>query len=138
MIGLVIADDEQIIRKGLAGLPWNDIDVEVRGIASNGIEALEILKKTESKIILTDIRMPDMDGIDLIRIISEELPGIKTILLTGYQEFDYAYSAIKYGAFEFILKPTDPDEILEIISRAKEEIECQNKSTFIFDNKKSL
>jgi len=135
MIGLVIADDEQIIRQGLAGMPWNDIDVEIRGIASNGVEALELLRKTDSKIILTDIRMPDLDGIDLIHIIKDELPDIKAILLTGHQEFEYAYSAIKYGAFEFILKPTDPDEILEIICRAKKEIECQNKSTFIFDNK---
>lgn len=135
MIGLVIADDEQIIRRGLAGMPWSDIDVEIRGIASNGAEALEILRKTDSKIILTDIRMPDMDGIDLIHIIKDELPDIKTILLTGHQEFEYAYSAIKYGAFEFILKPTDPDEILEIVCRAKKEIECQNKSTFIFKNK---
>ena len=135
MIGIVIADDEQIIRQGLAGMPWSDIDVELRGIASNGVDALELLKKTDSKIILTDIRMPDLDGIDLIHIIKDELPYIKSILLTGHQEFEYAYSAIKYGAFEFILKPTDPDEILEIIQRAKKEIESENKSTFVYNFK---
>lgn len=135
MIGIVIADDEQIIRQGLAGMPWSDIDVELRGIASNGVDALELLKKTDSKIILTDIRMPDLDGIDLIHIIKDELPDIKSILLTGHQEFEYAYSAIKYGAFEFILKPTDPDEILEIIQRAKKEIESENKSTFVYNFK---
>lgn len=137
MIGLVIADDEQIIRQGLSDMPWNDIGVEVRGIASTGLEALELLRNTDSKIILTDIRMPDLDGIDLIHIIKDELPGIKAILLTGYHEFDYAYSAIKYNAFEFVLKPTDHDELLNIVKRAKEEVENCNKAMFNFNTCKT-
>lgn len=132
MIGLIIADDEQIIRQGLAGMPWNEIGVQVAGQATGGEDVLSLLQTTEAQIILTDIRMPGLDGIALLRIIRDRCPRTKVILLTGYQEFDYAYSAIKYGAYAFILKPTDYDEILRVVRRAKEEVEAEARAAARF------
>lgn len=126
MTGLVIADDELLIRQGLQSIPWSDYDIELKGIAANGMEALSIMECTFPDILLTDIRMPGMDGLKLIHAAKEILPDIKAILLTGYQDFNYAHSAIQLGAIGYILKPSDPDEIIRTVLKAKEQIDNEN------------
>ncbi len=123
MYGLVIADDELIIRQGLMTIPWNEYNIEVVGIASNGSEALDMVIKKCPDILLTDIRMPGMDGGSLINAAKKYNPEIQAILLTGYEDFEYARDAIRLGAIGYILKPSDPEEIIESIERAKKKLE---------------
>jgi len=123
MYGLVIADDELIIRQGLMTIPWNEYDIEVMGIASNGSEALDMVMEKCPDILLTDIRMPGMDGLALIEAAKKYDPKIQAILLTGYEDFEYARDAIRLGAIGYILKPSDPEEIIESIERAKKKLE---------------
>ncbi len=129
MIEMIIADDEFNIRQGLLTIPWNDLGIEIVGVASNGEEALSMVKDQHPDILLTDIRMPKLDGLKLIEAAIKEIASIKTILLTGYQDFNYAHTAIKLGAYGYVLKPSDPDEIIEIVLKAKKQIELE-------DNKK--
>jgi two-component system, response regulator YesN len=118
LIKLVIVDDEKMIREGLAStMPWNDMGVEVVGTAGNGLTALEIIKDKKPHIVLTDIRMPKMDGLQLLKTISEENLKIKVVMLSGYDEFSYAQQAIKYGASDYILKPINAEELEKLIRR---------------------
>lgn len=116
---MVIVDDELIIREGLRSIAWKDYGIELKGLASNGNEALSMIKTFLPEILLTDIRMPGIDGLKLISEAKKVVPNIKAILLTGYQDFEYAYSAIHLGAISYILKPSDPDEIIDAVMKAK-------------------
>jgi two-component system response regulator YesN len=122
---MVIADDELLIRQGLQTISWTDYGIEIKGIASNGTEALSLIECTFPEILLTDIRMPGMDGLRLIQAAKKLLPDIKSILLTGYQDFGYAHSAIQLGAMGYILKPSDPDEIIRTVLKAKEQVDAE-------------
>lgn len=118
MIKLVIVDDEKMIREGLAStMPWSDMGVEVVGTAGNGQAALEIIKDKKPHIVLTDIRMPKMDGLQLLKAISEENLKIKVVMLSGYDEFSYAQQAIKYGASDYVLKPINAEELQKLVRR---------------------
>jgi two-component system response regulator YesN len=123
MVGIVLADDEPIIRQGFLTIDWEKEGMELLGIGSNGIETLDLVRKHKPNILLTDIRMPGMNGLDLVRTVKHEFPEIKIILLTAYHEFDYAVSAIKFGATAFVLKPSDPEEIIDVCHKAKALIE---------------
>lgn len=127
MLKIVIADDEEFIRMGLASMPWSEMEIEVSGSARNGMEVLELLKEKDADILLTDIRMPGMTGIELSRRVLEVQPDIKIILLTGYGEFEYAQDAIKLGIFDYILKPSTPDGIFDCVGRAKDRILQEKK-----------
>lgn len=122
MIRLVIADDEQIIRQGLLTINWEAAGVKVEGVAANGPEALDLVRKTKPHVLLTDIRMPGIGGIELAETIQEELPSTKIIFLTAYHDFDYAYAAVKMNVSDFILKPTDPSDIIASIEKTRERI----------------
>lgn len=123
MIGMVIADDELIIRQGLTSIDWNRYGIMVLGTAENGNEALSIIISKHPQILITDIRMPGMDGLKLIEAAKEQVPEIQSILLTGYEDFNYAKTAISLGAIDYILKPSDPDEIIEAVLKAKSKID---------------
>ena len=118
MCRLLIVDDEQIIRQGLSLLPWAENEIEVVAILKNGIEAEEWINSNEIDILLTDIRMPGISGIDLARIAFQTYPNVQVVLLTGYGEFEYAKEAITLGVFDYILKPSTPAEIIACIKRA--------------------
>ncbi len=124
MYGMVIADDELIIRQGLLTVPWKEYDIEVLGVASNGKEAYELVREKCPDFLLTDIRMPGMDGLALIEAAKKENPELQAILLTGYEDFNYARNAIRLGAVGYILKPSDPEEIIENIEKAKKQLEA--------------
>jgi two-component system response regulator YesN len=124
---MVIADDELLIRQGLQSIPWNDYGIELAGTAANGMEALEFVRSVMPSILLTDIKMPGMDGLKLIRAAREIVPDIKSILLTGYQDFNYAQTAIHLRAIDYILKPSDPAEIIEVVLKAKKQIEKEEE-----------
>lgn len=119
MIGMVIADDELLIREGLQSIPWNHYGIELKGVAANGEEALSLIGSALPDILLTDIRMPGMDGLELIERSKKIIPGLKTILLTGYKDFEYAHTAIRLGANGYVLKPSKPADIIQAVLEAK-------------------
>jgi two-component system response regulator YesN len=134
MIKLLIIDDEQDIREGLkCSIEWEENDVLVIGEASNGVEALEIINNTFPDIILVDIRMPLMNGLQLIESISATHPYIKSIIISGYDDFIYAKKALSLGASDYLLKPCRPDEILASVLKAKAVVEKERQQKEIIN-----
>ena len=120
---LVIADDEKIVREGLAQtIPWEEMDIEVVGLASNGIIALELILETRPHFLLTDIRMPGMNGIELTKKAKELIPDICIIMLTSFEDFSYVRDSLNNGAFAYLLKIEVFNELPSIINNAKEYI----------------
>ena len=111
MYRLLIADDEKNERDCLrylieeAGLP-----VEIRE-AENGADSLEVLESWSADLLLTDIQMPVMNGLDLIRTLSERESGVRVVIFSSYAEFEYARTALHYGVENYILKPVVPEEL---------------------------
>ncbi|WP_027628432.1 response regulator [Ruminiclostridium cellobioparum] len=126
MYKVLIIDDESIIRKGIKNIiNWKQLDCEVCADASDGIEGIELIKKYLPEIIITDIRMPGMDGLSMIKQVKGIVPYSKIIILTGYRDFDYVQEAIKFGAFDFLLKPSKIEELTAVLTRAVNEINDQ-------------
>lgn len=126
MFRLVIVDDEKMIRNGLVQtISWAELGIEVVGTAANGIAALEIIRNTKPHIVLTDIRMPKMDGLELTRILHEELPDIKVIIISGYEEFSYAQKALQYQAVDYILKPVGVEALVQIMKKLTAKIQAE-------------
>ena len=102
---VLIADDESIIREGIrSSVPWDDLRLEVVGEAEDGEEALEMAVDKQANILLVDLSMPIMNGLALIRHLREQLPKCKIVIITGHDEFNYAYEAIKLEVDDYILK----------------------------------
>ncbi|MCG8499959.1 MAG: response regulator [Firmicutes bacterium] len=126
MYKLLIVDDDTLIRRGLKKMiDWDD--VEFAGEAYNGETAMEIVKTKDVDIVLTDIRMPESNGIELLEQIYKFNPNIETIVISAYDEFEYAKYAIKYGSINYILKPISPKELNNSIKKAKENIDNRIK-----------
>lgn len=126
MIRIMIVDDEPIIRAGLSRvIPWDSLGCEVVAIAENGEAALAQIDTAQPDIVISDIKMPRMDGLELMRILHERRMGCRGILITGYKEFDYARRAVKYGVREYVLKPVDQDQLTESLKKLVEEIRCE-------------
>ncbi|WP_339315372.1 response regulator [Paenibacillus sp. FSL R10-2734] len=119
MLTLMIAEDETAIRNGLVHMTnWEQIGIQFIGAASNGTEALEMIQANPPDLLLTDIRMPGIDGLELVSKLRTISPESICVLLTGYNDFSYAQAAIRSGAFDFILKPSNPEEIIQTLLRA--------------------
>lgn len=101
---------------------WNSIDCEVAGTANDGLEAIDFLREHEVDIVITDIRMPEADGLCVARYVFENCPEKKVILLTGYADFEYAKTAIRYNVSAFILKPTNKKELFEAVQTAQSQL----------------
>lgn len=129
MIKVMIVDDELLIRVGIKStVQWNKLGLEVIAEAENGKEALEKFSLHHPEIIITDIRMPVMDGLELIKDIKQLNLHTKFIILTCYGEFSYAKEALRLGAFEYIVKPTMmADDLEEVLSRVVETIHEEQK-----------
>ncbi|MFH5181403.1 response regulator [Paenibacillus sp. TAB 01] len=120
---IMIVDDEPLIRRGLRKLiETNELGWSVAGEASNGQEALLQLEQLKPNLILSDIRMPVMDGLELARHISERNCGTAVILLTGFRDFEYAQAAVRYGVKDFLLKPCPEEEICRVLRQAYEQL----------------
>jgi two-component system, response regulator YesN len=131
MLNVIIADDEPIIRRSLKGkIDWNTLGFNIVGEASNGLDVLNLAKSNEPDIILTDMKMPLMDGIQLLKALSENGIKSKVIVLSAYSSFNYTHAAVKCGAFDYILKPIDASELIEVLLRVKESIESERTQTF--------
>ncbi len=124
MYRVLIVDDEPMIRKGLREtVEWDSLGLEISGEAGDGISALEIIDSNPPHILITDIKMPEMDGIGLIRAIKELGLDMKIMILSGYSDFEYMKDAIKLGVDSYLLKPIDNDELTMNLSDAVRSIE---------------
>jgi len=120
MYKLMIVEDEAIIRRGLIySIDWGNMGFSVVSDAEDGKKALRLLNDNVPDVILTDIRMPIMDGLRLMSEVSEQYPQIKLVALSGYGDFSYAQHAIQCGALGYILKPTNDEEIKRVFCRVK-------------------
>lgn len=124
---VLIVEDEKMIRQGIKTMVQRSgVPVEIIMECNNGQMALEILKNQEVDVMFTDIRMPKMDGIELVTAI-QELPGKPlTVVISGYDDFSYAVEMLRLGVREYILKPIDRDKITEILQKLEEEIQKNN------------
>ncbi len=119
---LVIVEDEIRIREGLIHLLDKlSIDIGIAGVAENGLEGLELIGRTHPDLIITDIKMPEMDGLQMLETLHARQIPYKAIVLSAYSEFSYAQQAIKLGVSEYLIKPIAPDELLQ----AMKNIEAQ-------------
>jgi YesN/AraC family two-component response regulator len=115
---LLIVDDEWIIADSLSSMDeWGERRIQVVGTAGNGYEAIRMLEEQSIDLVITDIRMPDMDGLQLLQYVYEAMPQTNVILISGYEDFRYAQQALAYQAKGYVLKPIDTDELLEIVDR---------------------
>ena len=133
---LLLVDDEEGIRKVLR-IALSDMGYQVR-TAENGVEALRIFKAEQQPIVLTDIKMPEMDGIELLRRIKKTSPDTEVIMITGHGDMDLAIKSVKYEATDFVTKPIN-DEVLEIaLNRAQERIAMRRKLNAYTQNLEQL
>ncbi|MGG4045930.1 response regulator [Paenibacillus favisporus] len=122
----ILVDDEPIILRSLkAAIPWEELGIEVAGEAKNGEGALDLVREHAPDIIISDIRMPGMDGITLMKEVLTENPGRIFIVISGYGEFEYAREALRQGAFDYLLKPIDHDELTEMLKRAAARLDAR-------------
>jgi DNA-binding NarL/FixJ family response regulator len=115
MIKVLIADDQELIRESLEIVLNMNPDMEVIGVAENGAEVLQFLKKQQPDVILMDVRMPEIDGVQCTNLIKEKYPKIKIIILTTFDDDEYVYNALKYGASGYLLKGVSVTELSNAI-----------------------
>ena len=106
MIKVFLVEDEIVMREGIKNtISWEKEGFQFAGEASDGELAYPLIQKTRPDILITDIKMPFMDGLELSRLVKKELPAIKIIILSGYDEFKYAQEGINIGIADYLLKP---------------------------------
>lgn len=116
MYTVILVDDEQVILQGLLRvIPWEDFGCRVVGTASDGVEGAALIRKLKPDILLTDIRMPNRDGLTMVAAIKSEFPKMQIAVLTAYRDFEYARQAIQLGVCRYLLKPSKMDELKEAI-----------------------
>ncbi|WP_274650282.1 response regulator [Paenibacillus humicola] len=118
-MNVLIVDDDHLVRKGIVSLmPWDDFGLRVVGEAENGLRALQFLETHPVDLIMTDIAMPNMSGIDLLREVQKRYPGIWLVMLTFYQDFEYVQEALRLGAIDYIAKvELEKDNMHDILGR---------------------
>lgn len=121
-IYLLIAEDEHMLRNGLASLGWAAQGITLLPTAKNGLQAVEIATEHTVDILLSDIRMPGLSGMEVAQFVRDRYPGAEIIFLSGYEEFDYAKKAISLHANNYILKPAMPQDVLRAVGAAKDKI----------------
>lgn len=124
---LIIVDDEPIICEGLRKtIDWGQLGIEVVDVAYDGEEALNIIQSQPIDIVLSDIRMDGMDGLKLAERIRGNYPNIRIVMISGYEDFDYARSAMRLGVSDYLLKPVDIDELKSVVIQIVESINEKN------------
>lgn len=125
MYKMLLVDDEADTREALSSyFPWHDIDFEIIGQCGNGQEALQMIRqRNDIDVILTDIRMPVMSGIDLASAIHEQKLNIQIIFLSSYREFEYARQALLYRVHNYIVKPAKYQVIMDVFRQLKQELD---------------
>jgi len=123
MYKVLLVDDEVLTREAIRqNIPWEEAGFLLIGVAENGKEALDMIEEEQPDVVLTDICMPVMDGIALTACIYERYPRIKVIIISGYDDFEYAKQAIRYEVSNYILKPITAYELIEELKKVKDKI----------------
>lgn len=139
MLKVMIADDEEHICRLIRALvDWDALQMEIAGTASNGIEAAELAAALHPDILITDIRMPGCDGLELIQKVKESNPQLEIIIISGYAHFSYAQTAIKYGVGDYLLKPINKIDLEQTLKKLSEKIiartNAENDRKFLLEN----
>ena len=130
MFRILIVDDASDVRQGMKHLiDWGSYGFQIAGTASDGMQALELQKMNQYDLIITDLKMPRMDGIELIKRLSEEKESCKVIIISAYGEFSYAQAAMQYGVQYYLLKPVDENVLCGYLSKIAEELSGKDNSS---------
>lgn len=116
---LLVDDEEEVFQVIMKKLDWESMGFSIAGYARNGVEALEMAEELQPDVVMTDIKMPYMDGLTLCKKLKELYQKVKVIIFSGFDEFEYAKEAIKIEAEEYILKPINSNELREVFERIK-------------------
>ena len=128
MYSVFLVEDEIVIRDGLkASFPWEQYGFAYVGDAADGEVALPLIRQTKPDVLITDIRMPFMDGISLSKMIKKELPNTRIIIISGFDDFSYAQEAISIGVDNYLLKPITKDKLGDVMSDAKSKLDKENE-----------
>src|SRR5690554_5190857 len=120
MLKVIIVDDEPRICKLILNLVnWNELGMEVVGIAHNGIDALELIRNQAPNLVITDVRMPGYDGLEMIEEAKKHNQDLEFILISGYEEFSYAQKAMSFGVRDYLCKPIKKDNLQLALMRAQ-------------------
>ena len=124
MLKVLVVEDEEMIRKGIVlAVDWAALDCVVVGEASNGAQALEAVERYDPSLIITDLKMPVMDGLEMLRQLRERGNNAFVIILTAYDSFAYAQTALRLGAVDFLLKPFHDGELEQAVTRLKQRMD---------------
>ena len=135
---VMIVEDEELILQGIRNiLDWEQLGLEVVHLAHDGTEALQMWEQEPVHIVVTDISMPEMDGLTLLRKIREKEEQVRFIILTGYDEFDYAREAIRLGVENYILKPIDEEELKRQLQETVQKLEEMDKKKIQYIDEKA-
>ena len=129
---LLVDDEEDVVEAIVQKIDWDRLGYSLAGYAKNGLEALEIAEEKQIDVVLTDIKMPYMDGLTLSHRLKELYPSIKIIIFSGFDEFEYAKEAIRLEAEEYMLKPVDAGELSRVFQKVHEALDQE------FDEKQSI
>ena len=124
MYKILLVDDEILVRDAIReNIDWEKLDCELIGDCENGKQAVEFVKTHEVDIVLTDILMPYMDGMELSHFLHDNYPDILIVIFSGFGEFEYAKKAIQYNVSEYMLKPVTAMELTKVIENMKEKLD---------------
>lgn len=136
---ILLVEDDFIVRQGiLYSIDWSEHNLEICGEAMNGEQGYEMAVSKQPDIIITDIRMPVMDGLQLAEKIKKVYPHMEIIILSGYDDFSYAKEAIHIGVHEYLLKPIDAEEFLKCVCRLRDSIESKRKMNQLHQEKENV
>lgn len=134
MIKLFLVEDEIVIRRGLHRMiPWAEYGFEFTGEAKDGEMALPMIRKIQPDVLVTDIKMPFMDGLTLSRLVKKELPDTKIIIISGHDDFEYARQAISLGVEQYLLKPVTKSAFIEALEEVRGKYEQENAKKDYFE-----
>ena len=132
MYSIMIVEDEYLVRQGIASLVnYEQFGMQVISQAENGIEAWQKFQENPADILLTDINMPQMNGLELAKLVRDQAPKCHIVFLTGYDDFDYARTAIKLGADDYLLKPFSKDDVEEMLAKVQTKLDKERKKAQI-------
>lgn len=138
MYKMIIADDESMVRSALIDkLNWNELQIEIIGAASDGEEAYEMVLALKPDILLTDIRMPHLDGLELSAKLRDDLPDLKIIIVSGYSDFTYAKTALELDITDYILKPIEVKKLTQVIRKVLSELNKEKDINLYIEDLKS-
>ena len=136
MLKVLVVEDEELIRKGIVlTVDWEELGCVIAGEASNGAEGLAAAEKYEPDLIITDLKMPKMDGLEMVRELRDRGNNAYVIILTAYDSFTYAQTAIRLGAVDFLLKPFHDGDLENAVLRLQKRVEVKEHSN---NNKKTV